>query len=413
VLKLLFHAEIHFHRGPIQRRALAGATIISQLAWEVPLTNNGGTRSFSAVTENSLLESPLQTEHESLGARMVGFAGWRMPVQYAGIIPEHQATRSACGVFDISHMGQILVEGTQACAWLDRQLTNGVADLQPSECHYTLMLNAHGGVIDDLILYCLEKERFMLIVNASKVDEDDAWLRQHLEEGVSLDNVSSGYAGLAIQGPNTVAIAEKLLPEGLTLPSRNHVNVMTTDHGDTFVCRTGYTGEDGFEIFLPNAGVSDFWQRLMTLSVTPCGLGARDTLRLEMGYPLNGSDLSAERTPLEAGLGFFVDLKKPAFHGRETLIQQKTNGLEHRLTGLVMKGKGPPMRAGYEIYLGESKLGVLASGCLSPSLGHGIGMAYLPVKYAKSGLDLEIAIRERRFPVRTAKKPFYRLEKSS
>ena len=180
------------------------------------------------------------------------------------------------------------------------------------------------------------------------------------------------------------------------------------DHGEAFICRTGYTGEDGFEIFLSAADASAFWRRLMRLGVTPCGLGARDTLRLEMGYPLNGSDLCSDRTPLEAGLGYFVDLEKPVFHGRATLVEQKRDGLTHRLMGLVMEGKGPPLRAGYEIYDGEKNLGVLTSGCLSPSLGHGIGMAYLPGDVAKPGKALDVIIRERRFPVTTAKKPFYR-----
>ncbi len=343
---------------------------------------------------------------------MVGFAGWRMPVQYAGILPEHQATRTGCGVFDISHMGQFLVTGAEAAGWLDRQLTNRVAALQPGEGHYTLMLNEDGGVIDDLILYALERDSFLLIVNASKIEEDKEWLRGRLEEGITFSDVSSGYAGLAVQGPKTEAIGRSLWETGPSLPERNHV--LRIEDGDAdaiFVCRTGYTGEDGFEIFLPHERAAEFWRRLLDLGVTPCGLGARDTLRLEMGYPLNGSDLGPDRTPLEAGLGFFVDLSKPAFTGRQRLVEQKEAGLEQRLAALVMEGKGPPLRAGYPVFDGERELGTLTSGCLSPSLGKGIAMAYLPRLEAKPGRAFEVEIRGKRFPVTTVKKPFYRPQK--
>lgn len=360
------------------------------------------------MSQTSLRESPLRAEHEALGARMVPFAAWRMPVQYAGILPEHQATRSACGMFDISHMGQLLVTGPRAEAWLDRHLTNHAAALAPGACHYTLMLNERGGVIDDLILYRLEQERFLLIVNASKVEEDERRLRRDLETGVDLVNVSSGYAGLAVQGPNTVAVAAGLWVNGPPLPERNHVRALSLEEGEAYICRTGYTGEDGFEIFLPSACAATYWKRLLNLGVTPCGLGARDTLRLEMGYPLNGADLTAERTPLEAGLGFFVAMEKPDFTGKDVLLQQKADGVRQRLAALRMEGKGPPLRAGYAVYSGETQLGTLTSGCLSPSLGVGIGMGYLPREEAKAGRSLDVIIRERRFPVTTVKKPFYR-----
>ncbi len=362
------------------------------------------------VSEASLLDSPLLAEHEALGARLVPFAGWRMPVQYAGILPEHHATRTACGVFDISHMGQLRVGGEGAGQWLDGLLTNRVADLAPGQCHYTLMLNEAGGVIDDLILYALEDRRYLLIVNASKTGEDEAWLRRHLAKGsgVLIENVSDDYAGLAVQGPNTVAIAQALWEGKRTLPGRNRVEAMPEEGGEAYWCRTGYTGEDGFELFLPVDGAADYWRKLLALGVTPCGLGARDTLRLEMGYPLSGADLLPDRSPLEAGLGFFVDLEKGDFVGRGALLQQKREGLPVRLAGLSMADKGPPLRPGYAVLDGEKEVGALSSGCLSPSLGKGIGMAYLPVDLARSGKTLEMAIRGRRFSVTTVKKPFYR-----
>ena len=357
---------------------------------------------------DSLRESPLQAAHLDAGARLIGFSGWNMPVQYAGILPEHRAVRTKCGMFDISHMGQLFVSGEEAEAWLNTQLTNDVAALKPGMAHYTLLLNEHGGVIDDLLLYRLADQRFLLLVNAAKVTEDEAALTSALPRDLDLRNASDSYAGLAIQGPETARIAKALWPDGPCLPQRNEVITLPMPHGEAFVCRTGYTGEDGFEIFLPNEDARNLWDRLITLEVTPCGLGARDTLRLEMGYPLNGSDLSTTRTPLEAGLSFFVSMSKPSFVGKEALVTQKSQGVQERLAGLVMTSKGPPLRAGYNVYDSETAVGTLTSGCLSPSLGHGIAMAYLPRDLAKPGHELEVDIRDRRFPVTTVKKPFYR-----
>lgn len=356
----------------------------------------------------SLHESPLQAAHLAAGARLIDFVGWNLPVHYAGILPEHRAVRAGCGMFDISHMGQLFVSGNEADAWLNRQLTNDVAALAPGMAHYTFILNEHGGFIDDLLLYRLTDERFLLLVNASKVAEDEGALKSTLQDGLELRNASDAYAGLAIQGPDTTHIARAVWPGGPGLPQRNGVITLPMPHGDAFVCRTGYTGEDGFEIFLPNEDAQTLWEQLIALGVTPCGLGARDTLRLEMGYPLNGSDLSDTRTPLEAGLSFFVSMKKPSFVGKDALVAQTSQGVNERLAGLVMTLKGPPLRAGYAVHDGETKVGTLTSGCLSPSLGDGIGMAYLPGDLAKPGRELEVVIRDRRFPVTTVKKPFYR-----
>lgn len=339
---------------------------------------------------------------------MVDFAGWRMPVQYAGIIPEHRATRESCGIFDISHMGQLLVSGEGAGAWLERQLTNEVADLDFGQGQYTLMLREDGGVIDDLILYALGEARYLLIVNASMIEEDEAWLRARLTEGVVLENVSEAYGGIAVQGPKSAALAQSRWPGEPSLPPRNRVCSWGEPPNESFLCRTGYTGEDGFEIFVPRDAIADEWRRFLELGATPCGLGARDTLRLEMGYPLNGSDLRPDRTPLEAGLGFFVKLDKENFSGKARLVEQKTAASHERLVALAMDGKGPPLRAGYAVVDGENELGVLSSGCLSPSLGKGIAMAYLPRAWAKPGQSLEILVRGKRFPVTTVKKPFYR-----
>ncbi len=332
------------------------------------------------------------------GARLVPFAGWSMPVQYTGITDEHLAVRQSAGVFDISHMGEFFVSGPGAEAWLNGLLTNDVAKLGVGEGQYTLLLNERGGVIDDLIVYRMEDEHYFLVVNASKIEEDAAWLRAKLPAaGVTFEDRSAEYAGLAVQGPK----AGELLP---FLPPRNGVKLS----GSAIICRTGYTGEDGFELFCPADAGAAWFERFVQAGAKPCGLGARDTLRLEMCYPLNGNDLSPDRTPLEAGLGFFVALDKPAFTGRDVLAAQKAAGMHDKLCALKLTEKGPPLRAHYPVVAGGERVGELCSGGISPSLGLGIGMAYLPAAHAKPGTRVEIDIRGRLFAAEVVKKPFYR-----
>jgi aminomethyltransferase len=361
-------------------------------------------------TNSALLqETPLRQLHESLGAKMVPFAGWRMPVLYSGITAEHRAVRETSGVFDISHMGQFFVSGANAAHWLNSLLTNNVERLAIGEGQYSLMLNDVGGVIDDLILYRETSDRFFLVVNASMIPEDAAWMRGHLEDGVLFEDDSNSYAGLAVQGPDSQKIAAALL--GRTsldeLPPRNGIAVFEAEGQRGYVCRTGYTGEDGFEWFCPAKNGTDWFQTCLDAGATPCGLGARDTLRLEMGYPLNGSDLSPNRTPLEAGLGFFVDLEKPEFIGHETLREQKATGLPSRLYALKMIDKGPPPRAHYPVWLAEEQLGETCSGGVSPSLSAGIAMAYLTTGKIKVGSRVDVEIRGKRFGAEIVRKPFY------
>ena len=357
-------------------------------------------------------ETPLRAIHEALGARMVPFAGWRMPVQYSGIVEEHTAVRERVGVFDISHMGQFFVSGPGAGAWLNRLLTNNVEKLEVDQGQYTMLLNESGGVIDDLILYRAGDSHFLLVVNASMISTDSTWLLQHLPEdgSVAFEDRSDNFAGMAVQGPQTVKLAEQILDHGAIaqLPDRNGIVSFGDGADRCYVCRTGYTGEDGFEFFCPAANGPDWLQRILDAGAVPCGLGARDTLRLEMGYPLNGSDLSPQRTPLEAGLGFFVDLEKGAFIGRETLVRQKSDGLPSRLYALKLTAKGPPPRAHYAVWLGDKQLGETCSGGMSPSTGAGIAMAYLIPGHVKVGDPVEIEIRNRRFPAEIVKKPFYK-----
>lgn len=328
-----------------------------------------------------------------------------MPVQYSSIIEEHKAVREKVGIFDISHMGQFLVSGPSAASWLNRMFTNNITKLAPGQGQYTLMLNENGGVIDDLIAYRTGEDDFFLVVNASMIEEDFFWLAGHQDEQAALRNESDLWAGMAIQGPLAAETFARVCP-GETLPARNGIS--STSAG-AIVCRTGYTGEDGFEFFCPAAEGIAWWEKFLAAGAAPCGLGARDTLRLEMGYPLNGSDLSPERSPIEAGLGFFCDLEKGDFIGRETLARQKAEGPAIRLTALQYTDKGAPPRAHYPVVSADGAvIGELASGALSPSLMTGIGMAYLPAEYSKPGTDLGIDVRGRIFPAKVVKKPFYK-----
>jgi aminomethyltransferase len=359
----------------------------------------------------ALKTTPLHSEHVRLGARMVGFGGWDMPVQYSGIRAEHLAVRNALGVFDISHMGQCFVSGAASEGWLNGLLTNNVQRLAPSQGHYTFLLNEQGGVIDDLIIYRMAQDRWLLILNASKVEEDVAWLRAHLGQGVSLEDASAERAGLAVQGPRAEEWLKSFLKGAAAIPQRNSMVEATVDAVALIIARTGYTGEDGFEIFCPGDQAVKVFQSVLetgkAFEMVPAGLGARDTLRLEMGYPLNGNDLSPEGTPLEAGLGFFVDLNK-SFTGSEVLKQQKAEGVKRRLVGFKMVGKTPPPRSHYPVWLNGEQVGETCSGGLSPSLDLGIGLAYLPAASASVGTAIEIQVRETRYPAVIEKKPFYK-----
>ncbi|MCP5536676.1 MAG: glycine cleavage system aminomethyltransferase GcvT [Akkermansiaceae bacterium] len=358
---------------------------------------------------DTIQETPLASLHVELGGKMVPFAGWNMPVQYTSIIDEHTAVREDVGIFDISHMGQFFLEGDGAESWLNSILANDIGKLGLGEGQYTFMLNENGGVIDDLIIYRQAEGRIFLVVNASMIEEDYSWLNQHLVEGLTLTNASDAWAGMAVQGPNSSNTFARLFP-GQELPARNGMKMWACEGESLCVCRTGYTGEDGFEFFSSAENGSAWFQRFIDAGAKPCGLGARDSLRLEVCYPLNGSDLSPTRTPLEAGLGFFCALdKEGGFIGSDALIKQKEEGLKQRLVALKYTGRGAPPRAHYEVYTKEGEcISELTSGVLSPSLREGISMAYLPVALAKPGTLVDIDVRGRRFEAKVVKKPFYK-----
>jgi len=371
----------------------------------------------------------LYDEHVGLGAKIVPFAGWLMPVQYSSIVEEHQTVRNNVGIFDISHMGQFIVDGAAGREWLNRMLTNNVENLAPGAGQYTFLLNENGGIIDDLIVYRIASETFLLVVNAARADDDFAWLQDHLEVGhasglpdrtdrkrdvcaTMLTSRSTNFGAVAIQGPRTAALFDALFGKEIELPARNHIVDVPFGTTNVSVARTGYTGEDGIEVFFPASDAVKFWraalERGKPLGIKPCGLGARDTLRLEMCYPLNGSDLSPERNPIEAGLGFFVDLTKPDFVGHDALLKTKQSGPAEKLVPFRMTKKGPPPRPHYAVFRNGEQIGEVTSGTLSPSLNWGIGMAYVSSAHAKIGAEIDIEIRGQKFPATVEKKPLYR-----
>ena len=346
-----------------------------------------------------------------------------MPVQYDGVVAEHQAVRKSAGVFDISHMGEIMVGGAHAVAFLELTLTNRASTLAVGDAQYSLMCNEQGGVIDDLYLYRIAQEVFLLIVNASQIDDDFSELKRLVVEfekdrTVNVVNESDDLAAIAVQGPNVNLFIDDVFSlKGLinvdkpTDLTKNQIDVFIFEGMNVYVANTGYTGEAGFELVAPRDVITQLWDRVLDLGkdngIQPAGLGARDTLRMEMGYPLYGHELNNTVTPLEAGLGYFVDLERP-FQGRSKLSSQKNNGLKRKNLGFVMTSKSPPPREGYSVYIGGKQVGTVSSGTQSPSLGKGIGMAFIDMPHALIGKEVEIQIRGRFYPAVLSKKPLYK-----
>jgi len=364
-------------------------------------------------TTAPLQRTALFDAHQKLGARLIEFGGWQMPVQYTGIVEEHKAVREAAGVFDISHMGQFFVCGEGSTRFLNGLLTNDVTKLGDGRGQYTFMLNEQGGVIDDLILYRLGDEKFFLVVNAAKIAEDRAWIESHLPANINFADESGQLGAVALQGPKALEIARKFFGPTWPEPKRNQIVTVSWNCQEILAARTGYTGEDGLELFFKNEIAENFLLNLLEtgrpLGLKPCGLGARDTLRLEACLPLNGNDLSPTRTPLEAGLGFFVSLAKPDnFPGKAVLQMQKEQGAPETLIAFRQQQKGPPPRPHYPIYHGAERVGEVTSGAPSPTLGAGIGLGYVASSAASPGTILELEVRGARVPVEVVKKPFYK-----
>jgi len=353
--------------------------------------------------------TPLFELHQELGARIVDFGGWDMPVQYASQIGEHHAVRRAAGIFDVSHMCAVDLKGPRVRQFLQHLLANDVAKLKvPGKALYSCMLNEAGGVLDDLIVYFLNESAFRLVVNAGTRDKDLAWIRSIGQQFDVQATERTDLAILAVQGPEARAKTAALLSASGANAAMALGPFFGRDIDGWFVARTGYTGEDGFEVMLPASDAVRVWRELNAAGVVSCGLGARDTLRLEMCYPLNGSDLSPERNPIEAGLGFFVDLAKPDFVGRDALLKTKEFGPREKLVPFRMKEKGPPPRPHYAVFGNGERIGEVTSGTLSPSLNWGIGMAYVSSAHAKIGVEIDIEIRAQKFPATVEKKPLYR-----
>ena len=343
-----------------------------------------------------LRETPLHDRHVALGARMVPFAGWEMPVQYAGVIPEHLAVRNDCGAFDVSHMGEIEIEGPRARELLQSLLSNDLDRIEPGQAQYTLLTNERGGIVDDLIVYELDPFRFLLIVNASNRDADFRWLKEREITGSDVRDVSDRYALIAVQGPKAI---EKL---GLDPAPAFSFAMGEIDGVECLVARTGYTGEEGVELLVMAEDAVRLWDAVLARGAEPCGLGARDTLRLEVCYPLHGNDITPETDAVSAGLGWVCALDKE-FTGREELRRIKEGGPTRRLVAFVMQDRAVP-RAGMPIAEG----GEVTSGTHSPMLEKGIGLGYVETDRAAPESEITIDVRGRARKARVVKKPIYR-----
>jgi len=360
-------------------------------------------------------KTPLNEVHRKLGGRMVEFGGWEMPVQYTGVIEEHLAVRNAAGLFDVSHMGEIEVKGDGALAFIQELTINDASRLINGQVQYSALCYSHGGVVDDVTLYRFDRDHYLFCVNAANTDKDFAWMEAALEDGgfddVQLRNRSDDFAQLALQGPASEAILARLTNTDLTKIAYYHFYEGLVAEVPVIISRTGYTGEDGFELYFAPDCAETLWKALLETGagdgLLPIGLGARDTLRLEMKYALYGHELSEEISPLEGGLGWITKLEKPSFIGRAALRRQKEEGVPRRLVALTLTEPGVP-RADYPVYAGERLVGVVTSGTLSPSLRVGIALALVEPDRAVIGTPLQIGIRSRKVAAVVVKPPFVR-----
>ena len=364
------------------------------------------------ATAAPLKKTPLNARHRASGARMVPFGGWDMPVEYSGIVQEHMAVRTAAGLFDVSHMGEIEIAGRDALAAVQRISSNDASKLAVGQAQYAGLMTPAGTFVDDLLVYRLAPAHFLLVVNASNIAKDYAWMVEQIKpagDAIAVD-ASSRYALLAVQGPKALDVLQPLT--GVELAGLKYYWFA---HGEVAnvrgtISRTGYTGEDGFEVFVPPQSADRVWQAILesgkAAGIMPCGLGARDTLRLEAGMRLHGNDIDETTTALEADLGWIVGWKKDDFLGAAALRDQKAAGLKRKIVGFEMLDRGIA-RHGYDAYVGESKAGIVTSGTQTPFLKKAIGMAYLPVEHTAAGTEFDIDIRGRRARARVVPMPFY------
>ncbi|WP_026572109.1 glycine cleavage system aminomethyltransferase GcvT [Bacillus sp. UNC438CL73TsuS30] len=365
--------------------------------------------------DTALKQTPLFETYGKHGAKVIDFGGWALPVQFSSILDEHEAVRTNAGLFDVSHMGEVLVEGKDAESYINYLVTNDVTKLSINQAQYTAMCYPDGGTVDDLLVYKLDNEKYLLVINAANIEKDFDWMKQQAKGEMRLQNISNEIAQLAIQGPKAESIVQKLTDINLSeigaFKFAQHVNLDGVT--DVLVSRTGYTGEDGFELYLAADQAETLWEKLLEAGsedgLKPCGLGARDTLRLEARLALYGQELLSDISPLEAGIGFAVKLKKESdFIGKAALIAQKESGLKRKLVGIEVTGRGIP-RHGYKVVSeGGEEIGVVTSGTQSPSLKKSVGLVLISAKQAEVGTPLKVEIRNKMIDAVVVKTPFYK-----
>jgi aminomethyltransferase len=358
--------------------------------------------------------TPLHAVHRALGARLVEFSGWEMPVFYSGILDEHHAVRQAVGLFDVSHMGEIEIRGPEACQLIDYVTTNAVARLKTGQAQYSGLLYPHGGFVDDILVHKVAGDHYFLCVNASNQEKDYEHIRSTNRFDAEVTYASESYAQIAVQGPRALLTLQPLTAADLVALRYYHFLDGEVAGTPCRIARTGYTGEDGFEVYAPPSEAPRLWELLMDagqeFSVRPCGLGARNTLRLEAKMALYGHEIHASVTPFEAGLAWIVKMDKGPFLGREALAAQLERGVRRKLIGFEMRGRGIA-RDGYEVFLDGAPAGWVTSGGPSPTLKKNIGLCYLPVECAQIGVSIQILIREQLVEAVTVPTPFYKRPK--
>jgi aminomethyltransferase len=365
------------------------------------------------INMEKMKKTPLFNSYEKYGGKIINFAGWALPVQFEGIIPEHEAVRTKAGLFDVSHMGEVEVIGEDAFKFVQNLITNDASILEDNQVLYTPMCYPNGGIVDDLIVYRFTKNHFFLVINAGNIEKDFEWMLSNKGNfNVDITNISSSVTQLAVQGPKAEEILQKLTDTNLSdikfFFCKRDVLVAGTK---CLVSRTGYTGEDGFEIYSDTESVIGLWDKILQTGkedgLKPIGLGARDTLRFEVNLPLYGNELSETITPLEAGLGFFVKLDKEYFIGKDALVKQKEDGLKKKIIGFEMKDRAIP-RHGYEVFVGDEKIGEVTTGYLSPSIKKNIGLALIDAKYSELGTTIFVRIRNKLNEAVVVSKKFYK-----
>ncbi len=364
------------------------------------------------TTDPPLRRTPLYEEHRGLGARMVPFAGYEMPLQYTGIVGEHRAVREDAGVFDLSHMGEFHFDGPKARAAVDRLVSSDIAGLEPGQARYGLLCNERGTIVDDVIVYRTGADHLMMVVNAANIEKDEAHVRRHLPKDVAFADRSADTALIAVQGPRAADIIGRVAGGSVVALPPFGVKSARAAGAEATIARTGYTGEDGFEVFVANADAVRVWQALLTAgggsrgeSLTPVGLGARDTLRLEARFSLYGNDIDETTGPIEAGLGWTCKLEKD-FGGRDAITKQKADGPKRRIAGLVVEGG--VARHGHDVTSDGRVVGKVTSGTYGPTVAQNIALAYVPTELSKVGTALAVRIREKDVPATVVKTPFYR-----